>query len=225
MNRIHTVPVGKSNVYIVESNSSSLLVDAGLPNRESRILDAVDATAGGRSRLRGVIVTHTHSDHVGALKAVVDATDAPVFVHQAEAANLAAGRTPLPAGTSLFPKLMMSLASLVASGVEQYDAVTPATTVGEELDLSPNGIDGRLLYTPGHSAGSITLVLGTGEALVGDTMFHFLPRSVYPPFADRPELLRNSWKTLLDAGCHTFYPGHGRPIARELAVRAYEKLR
>jgi len=58
-------------------------------------------------------------------------------------------------------------------------------------------------------------------ALVGDTLFGVLPRSVWPPFADDPARMVQSWGQLLETPCRLFLPGHGREIGRERLGRNF----
>ena len=47
--------------------------------------------------------------------------------------------------------------------------------------------------------------------------------SVYPPFADDPEIMIKSWANLLQTGCSSFLPGHGKEIFYELLEKQYYK--
>ena len=61
-----------------------------------------------------------------------------------------------------------------------------------------------------------------GEAaLVGDALIH-RGRSVFPPFADRPERVGDAWHTLLGTGAETFLCAHGGPVGRALLERSLE---
>jgi len=62
-------------------------------------------------------------------------------------------------------------------------------------------------------------------AFVGDTMFGIFPGSVFPPFAEDPRQLINSWGQLLDTGCSLFLPSHGSANTRELVQKEYHKRR
>ena len=80
-----------------------------------------------------------------------------------------------------------------------------------------------LLHTPGHTSGSISLIIDDEIALVGDALFHILPWSVFPPFGNDIDQLIESWKKLLGTGCRLFLPAHGSEIKKELLERCYTK--
>ncbi len=87
------------------------------------------------------------------------------------------------------------------------------------------GIAGRILWTPGHTAGSISVLLDDGRAFVGDAAMNFLRlcRTGYRPlYAEDYSQVFRSWARLLEAGARQIYPAHGRPFA---AARLQEALR
>lgn len=102
---------------------------------------------------------------------------------------------------------------------DKFPAVRPDILLPDELDLNSFGVDGKVVYTPGHTAGSISVLLSTGEAVVGDLlmggwlggMFRSgLPG--YPYYADDLAQIRGSVKKLLNLGAIRFFVGHGGPL-------------
>jgi glyoxylase-like metal-dependent hydrolase (beta-lactamase superfamily II) len=85
----------------------------------------------------------------------------------------------------------------------------------EGLSLSEYGIGGQIVYTPGHTTGSLSIVLDSGEAFVGDLAMNKFPlrhSPGLPTLADDIEIVKISWRYLLNLGVHTVYPGHGEPF-------------
>ncbi len=90
------------------------------------------------------------------------------------------------------------------------------------LSLKEYGIDGKVIYTPGHTDGSISLVLESGEAFVG-CMAHnrapFVLRPKLPIYAKDIEQIKESWKVIMDQGASKIYPGHGKPFPLEKILK------
>ena len=97
----------------------------------------------------------------------------------------------------------------------------PATTVdvvinNEGFSLAEYGISGKVIYTPGHSLGSVSVLLDTGDAFVGDMAMNMFPLTLKPGlpiFAEDFDKLKESWRVLLDQGVKRVYPSHGKPFS------------
>lgn len=79
-------------------------------------------------------------------------------------------------------------------------------------------IKGKIVFTPGHSPGSISVVLDSGDAFVGDMAMNGLPlttRPNLPIFAEDMTAVKNSWRKLIDKGVKKIYPAHGKPFPIE----------
>jgi glyoxylase-like metal-dependent hydrolase (beta-lactamase superfamily II) len=89
----------------------------------------------------------------------------------------------------------------------------------DDFSLEVYGIPARVIYTPGHTMGSMSVLMESGEAIVGDLAMNtrLLRLSPgMPVFADDISLIKLSWKKLLDLGAKTIYPAHGRPFSAEI---------
>ena len=107
-----------------------------------------------------------------------------------------------------------------------FPAVEPDLVFDQELDLAPYGVEGRVVMTHGHTAGSISLLLAGGEAIVGDVLMGGVMGGAFMGstpnlhyFAEDTGQVRRSLDFLLTQPVHTLYVGHGGPLAAE-AVRA-----
>lgn len=96
--------------------------------------------------------------------------------------------------------------------------------ITDTFDLRPLGFNGYILHTPGHTIGSISIILNNEYAIVGDTMFGVIKGSLLPPYAIDVEMLMESWKKLLDTGCRIFLTGHGLVNTYQCVKRTYERI-
>ena len=188
--RMFTVGPVAENSYVFRRDDSdrALIVDPG--DEAEKLLGAIDGLG---LTLEGILLTHTHFDHVGAVAPVAEATGAEVWVPEAEAFVLADINSFVPwPGFGPF---------------ESYEA-EHTLTGGERLELAGFEID--VLSTPGHSPGHVTFSLADeGAVFSGDVLFQGSVGRTDLPGGDWDTLLE-SIRTLVDTHpeATTVYPGH-----------------
>ena len=179
-----------TNCYIVGSESSKegMIIDPGA--EANQILSSVK---GSGLDIKSIVLTHSHIDHIGALKEVEEATGAEVAIHTDDAQALK-GQEP----------------SLGAMFGLSYPSPPPPDRLledGESIDIGD--LRFSVLHTPGHTPGGICL-LGEGIVFSGDTLFNYgvgradLPGGSYSQLMDS---ISTKLMTLPDTTI--VYPGHG----------------
>ncbi|KXS40280.1 MAG: Zn-dependent hydrolase, glyoxylase [Methanolobus sp. T82-4] len=220
---ITPIPMGKSNAYLVSNPDLVILVDTGSSKNIKNLELALKQNELGISDIDFIIVTHAHSDHVGHLAEIKEKSDAKVLAHRSAVKYLKKGYTPFPEGTMLFSRIISKIGNRFFSSGGKFISVEPDIIIDEEYDLSTPELSVSIIHTPGHTSGSICVIINDESAIVGDTLFNVIPGTVYPPFAGDEEELIISWEKLLSTGCSTFYPGHGKPFSREEFSKCFEK--
>ena len=102
----------------------------------------------------------------------------------------------------------------------------------EEYDLSIYGINGKIIHTPGHTPGSLSVVLENGEAIIMDLASSgillggilFNSRMKHPPFHDNLEQVKNSINKILSLNTEKFFLGHGNPVSRTSLINYKENF-
>jgi glyoxylase-like metal-dependent hydrolase (beta-lactamase superfamily II) len=207
-----------SNATLIQGERA-ILVDSGSPGESQEILKALAQAGVAASDLSLLLHTHGHSDHAGSTAELRRLSGAPVAIHAADAAMLRRGRNgPLPP-TRLEARLIRPFVD------KPFPSVEPDVVFDNEMDLAPYGVNGRVVMTSGHTAGSVSVLLAGGEAIVGDVLMGgFMGgtfRSRTPNlhyFAEDPGQVRRSLEFLFAQPVHTLYVGHGGPLAMD-AVR------
>lgn len=211
---VHKIRLGICNTYLIRGEEGAVLVDAGQAGWSGSFLRQLKGHALRPTDIQLIVVTHVHFDHVGNLKVFAERCGCPVAIHTAEAPLLADGSVVFPPGTNLFGTVAASLGRGI-SPLLKYAAVKPDILVSDELSLESFGVPGKILATPGHTQGSVSVLLPDGTACVGDLAANHFPGRVgpiFPPFADNRDTLLGSWRTLLKDGARTICPGHGPPF-------------
>ena len=188
--RMFTVGPVQENCYLFrrEGSDRALIVDPGdEPDRLLRAIDELGVT------LDGILLTHTHFDHVGAVAPVAEATGAEVWVPEIEKPVLAD---------------IMSFVPWPGFGpYESYDA-EHTLKGGEKLELADFEID--VMFTPGHSPGHVTFSIPDQEVIFsGDVLFQSSVGRTDLPGGDWATLLE-SIRSLVDnlSEDTTVHPGH-----------------
>jgi hydroxyacylglutathione hydrolase len=169
-----------------------------------------------------LILTHTHMDHAGNSAKIKEKYKALVIVHQSEASFLTTGDNIIPKGTNSFSNLLINLAKNIAPLI-RYKPCAYDLTVDKRLELNDYGFNAYIMHTPGHTKGSISVIVDNEVAIVGDCMFGIFNGSVFPPFATDIGQMIESWGKLLDTGCSLFLPSHGSADNRLLVEKDYHK--
>ena len=190
--KVATLTLGPfgTNCYLVwpDSGAEALLVDCA--GDAAAILAEAERQ---QLRIRVVVLTHGHIDHVDGLADLQRATSARVLVHQLDADQLT---DPMISGAALF-------------GLSQ-DRVTPDTLLGEGEWVRLEGADLSLqvLHTPGHTPGSICL-LGEGVLFSGDTLFAGGIGRMDLPGGDEAAMTASLARLMELPDDLEVYPGHG----------------
>ena len=188
--RMFTVGMVAENSYIFRRDDSdrALIIDPG--DEPEKLLGAIDQLG---VTLEGILLTHTHFDHVGAVAPVARATGAEVWVPEIEKGVLADINAFVPwPGFGPF---------------EDYDA-EHTVAGGEKLELAGFEID--VLFTPGHSPGHVTFSIPDEATLFsGDVLFQGSVGRTDLPGGDWPTLLESIRGLVDDLPAETVvYPGH-----------------
>lgn len=209
----------RCNIYLVSNQGKSIIIDTGIQSDRTRIKKALERSA---IKPDTVILTHSHFDHAGNVAWLQKEYEAKVLVQAAEKEALETGDMPIPEGTYGITRGIVSIGRKLTS-IFSFEPCIPDIVIHEFMDLSILGFAGYIIHIPGHSPGGVAIVIDGEIALAGDSVIGTMPGSPFPPFADDVDELMRSWKKLLDTRCHTFLPGHGKPISREQLLAEYDK--
>ncbi|MCF4098988.1 MBL fold metallo-hydrolase [Maritalea mediterranea] len=229
--RVPIAPLGMINAFLLQTSKGAVLVDTGLMGTEGKTAGQLKRMGLGWDDLKLIIVTHGHVDHAGGAAKLRALSGAPVVIHEAEA-KYCAGEAKMKLCPTGWVGRYLYRRGLP---MEPYTYFSPDIVMRDhdELDLRPYGLDGRVIFTPGHTPGSISVLLDDGQAFVSDLLASgyalggLLPvdRPQRTPFEEEPHEVAKALEQVLEMGGAQFHVGHGFKLSAKAVERHAARLR
>jgi glyoxylase-like metal-dependent hydrolase (beta-lactamase superfamily II) len=227
------IPLGITNAYIVGYAREWVLVDTGTPGNAETILKATAEHMGPGSVPKAIVLTHGHFDHAGSAKDLASHWGAKVYVHHRE--------KPFVNGTSKYPPPDPTVGGFMSQVIRFVPNVSldlrPWLRELSETRL-PWLQEWRVIETPGHTAGHISLfrendgTLLAGDAITTmnqDNMFDVISQVQQvsgPPAYYTPDWERAAWsvRKLAALNPYVLAAGHGNPMSGNDALQQLQEL-
>lgn len=223
---IQSIRLGRTNCYLVKAGSDQMLVDTGFPFQRSKLEEELEKQGCKPGNLRLIVVTHGDIDHTGNCAYLREKYGVEIAMHEGDTEmcmkdGITRDRGKMPADFPL-PLMVLWLArGFLAFGLGQlawrkpFDRFEPDLLLEEGQSLEEYGFEAKILHTPGHSKGSVSVLTKDGNLICGDAFSNAWGRIINS--TDEGGLER-----LVELGVETFYPGHGRPFSMERLVNGPE---
>ena len=212
---VYPIRLGLTVCYLIK-DKGAVLFDAGMPRKINRFKRSLSGMPVDPSEISLIILSHAHFDHAGTAKDIREFTGARILIHREDETFLEQSRMVWPKGVTRWGKISAFIFKIILKRVMRYPHAKPDMVMDtEEFSLREYGIDGRILHTPGHTRGSVSVLLESGELFAGcmaHNRFPFRLTPGLPIYADDIEELKQSWKKILPLGVKIVYPAHGRPF-------------
>lgn len=227
---LHRVGSDLVNCYLVEDADGVTVIDAGLPGHWKELQAELATMGRSLDDVRGVVLTHGDTDHLGFAERLRKEKGVPIYVHELDAARARGEDKSNGSWGKVKPGPLLRF--LWYSGRRGGLRVPPVTEVitftGDDvLDLPGSPV---IIHLPGHTPGSVAINVPAVDALfVGDalTTGHVLTGKKGPqpaPFTLEPELALKSLSKLEGMQASWLLPGHGAPW-QGTVVDALSKIR
>lgn len=204
---LETFPVGplQCNCTILgdEATGEAIVIDPG--DEIARIHRLLTSRS---LKLKQILITHAHIDHIGGALRLKHLTGAPVFLNEND-----------------LPLLAMMAQQAAWLGVSTPETAPPDEGLSEGRKVGLEGVPARVLHTPGHTQGSICLHFATLKmVLAGDTLFAGSIGRTDLPGGDSDQIIASIHSRLLTLPDETrVIPGHGpfTTIGRERSANPF----
>lgn len=218
---IYSLKLGLNSCYLIRSKNI-VMVDSGTPGKLKVFKRKLAKLYIHPDDVKLIVLTHSHFDHVGSVKEIKEYTGAKILIHESEKKFLEEGGFIMPKGTTIMGKITRFLFFPFLKKIPFKRPIVDITIGNEDFPLSEYGIDGSIIHTPGHTHGSLSVLLKTGEAFVGCMAHNGFPFRLMPGlpiYAEDISKIKENWTKLINMGAKTIFPGHGKPFSIEIMKR------
>lgn len=199
--RVDTTKEIITNVYIIVSENEAMVIDPG--GEADKIISKLDEL---NANLKYILITHCHSDHIGAVIELQKAKGGEVLISEEDGKAI---NNPI-----------RNLAPFMGYKVEKIK-VDRFLSEGDKIDLGDEEFE--IIETPGHTKGGICIYSAKQKILFsGDTIFKGTHGRTDLPSASYLDMQNSINKLMKLPGDTKVYPGHGNLTTIEEEKKIYE---
>ncbi len=223
--------------YLVPVENKYLLIDTGYEKHKKLFHKRLKTLNISIDDIAYVLLTHHHDDHSGLLNEIKAYNPScRIIMHTKAIPHLQRGKDDLSKSKYINSKVDRMI-KIVKRFNKEWDFAFPPykvhdndIVINEETELKAIGINipGKIIYTPGHSDDSISLLLDDGICFVGDAaanMLQFLGTRYCVIVIDDLKQYYHNWERLIKENVKTIYPAHGKPFGIEKLKNNLKKNR
>ena len=207
--------LGSVNCYLVRTETGHVLIDTGGSNKRKELDRKLESLGCGPGDLRLIVLTHGDFDHIGNAAHLRRRFGAKIAMHRddsgmAERGDMFSNRS---SGSALLRKLVPLFFRF-----GKKRRFKPDIYLEDGDSLGEHGLDATVIAIPGHSRGSIGILMAGGDLLCGD-LLESTKGPALNPIMDDPAAAKASLDRLRNLAIRTVYPGHGEPFQMERFVK------
>jgi len=219
--------LGISKVYLLKQKSGYLMIDTGYFYDYSKFQEGLRENHINGQEIQYLFLTHHHDDHAGFAQKMKADYGVKLILHEKAIEFLRKGESdtsgtikPLNRRTAMIMNTFMLFHKKFKFPSVKIDKSDIVVRGNNSTIMREIGINGDILYTPGHTPDSISLCMDNGDVFCGDVAMNFMKiagTQFRPIYVNDINDVYKSWKKILEKGAKTIYPTHGNSFpARKL---------
>lgn len=209
------------NNWLYAIDGGYVLIDTGYEGGFERLSQELRRKDIALSEIKYLFLTHAHDDHAGFLNEILTATDTmQVVMHHAALDRLYIGQNSFVGGCSTYQAyLFCQLMKLFGKGQHRFPPLRKEfesrciLITSENIQQIEQALCGRILFTPGHTYDSISLLNSDNCLFCGDAAMNGFPskRNV-TIWLESKDDFQHSWNIIIKNKPALIYPAHGKPF-------------
>ena len=208
------------NTWIYPVEDGWAMIDTGYENSYASVVKKLRGLLIQPEEIRHIFLTHAHDDHAGFLEEwMTKHPSTQVTAHEKAIDGLRRGQNSFEGGCStLLAFLFCQLMALLGNGEHRYprlseEHLSKIITLNEaNLKKMESELNGKILFTPGHTVDSISLLVD-GNLFCGDAAMNGIPSShKITIWVEDKVAFEKSWDEMQASRAKKIYPAHGSPF-------------
>jgi len=208
--------LGSVNCYLIDNGANHILVDTGSSHKRIELEQELENAGCKPGNLELIVLTHGDFDHTGNASHLRNKFGAQVAMHKDDAEMVERGDM---FANRKQPHFLIRKLINILSGFGTAEKFKPDIFVEDGYDLMQHGFDANILSLPGHSKGSLGILMADGDLICGD-LFENHEKPSLNSIMDDPAAAISSLERLKKLEINTVYPGHGKPFLMKQFTQA-----
>ena len=220
------------NTWLYPTQNGWVMIDTGYENCYSSVIKKLRTMGIQPEDVGYLFLTHAHDDHAGFLEEwMTNHPRTQVIAHEKAIDGLRQGQNSFEGGCStLLADLFCQVMTLLGNGEHRYPQLSEehlariVTLNPQNQEQAESAMNGKILFTPGHTADSISLLVD-GNLFCGDAAMNGLPSThKITIWVEDKIAFEKSWDEISASGAKKIYPAHGSPFLPELLAKNHHHI-
>lgn len=209
---ITLIKLGIANAYLIKAENGFILIDTGYSRKREELDKNLEELGVNENNLNLIILTHQDFDHSGNAFYMREKYHTRIAMHKEDAEAVERGDMLWNRKRrNIFTRILMKVL-LVVLRLGKFETFTPDIYLEDGDNLAEYGLNSGILHLPGHSKGSIGILIPNKSLICGDLFMNTGKKPTKSSLVDVKEQLEVSIEKICNLSINTVYPGHGSPF-------------
>ena len=217
-NFISIIDLEKVNCYLIETEKGFILVDTGFTKSRS-IVDTFLSDKGitaDNQKLNLILLTHGDFDHSGNAKFLKEKYSSKIALHNSDVGMVEHGDISWNRNMNIFMRILGKLITIfLGMQLKKEDRFVPDIILENGQKLDEFGLSSTIITLPGHSKGSVGIIIENGHFFCGDILENTKQPNQASMVSDNIDM-QKSIEKIETLEFKYVYPGHGEPFEKQV---------